>query len=100
FAAYMFIIDWILNRDVVISFSSMMVLPPPSSTLFPYTTLFRSNEQLHRWALSTITCFPNGDAVKSFMKLLAPPVPSILVLEAIWICCFGADDHGTNQLPF
>src|SRR5205807_5218425 len=31
-----------------LSFSFSMIPPPPSSTLFPYTTLFRS----HRWEMS------------------------------------------------
>src|SRR5436305_14062225 len=43
--------------SVVVSFSLfslffLIVRRPPRSTLFPYTTLFRSSERLARWALA------------------------------------------------
>src|SRR5947199_7746001 len=33
------------------SFFFLMIRRPPRSTLFPYTTLFRSNPNQHMWAL-------------------------------------------------
>src|SRR2546430_11797111 len=31
-----------------------MIPPPPRSTLFPYTTLFRSRDALHAWARAAL----------------------------------------------
>src|SRR5438270_11838198 len=37
------------NREMSVSrVSFLMILPPPRSTLFPYTTLFRSDDRRHR----------------------------------------------------
>src|SRR5689334_24825926 len=38
-----------------------MIRPPPSSRLFPYTTLFRSALLVEIWALSTSTCLANHE---------------------------------------
>src|SRR5690606_41252604 len=37
----------ILSHTIVISFFFSLLRRPPRSTLFPYTTLFRSHKQLH-----------------------------------------------------
>src|SRR5436309_6357300 len=40
-----------------------MLRPPPRSTLFPYTTLFRSHDRLHRLEPARIGERPHGDAL-------------------------------------
>src|SRR4029434_11308354 len=37
-----------MSLSVHISFFFLMIRRPPRSTLFPYTTLFRSHAQMHR----------------------------------------------------
>src|SRR5256885_8080798 len=39
-------------RNFVLFFFFLMIRPPPRSTLFPYTTLFRSTVRVSRMALS------------------------------------------------
>src|SRR5438094_1627997 len=39
-------LQWIVSCGVLLFFFFLMVRLPPRSTLFPYTTLFRSNEKI------------------------------------------------------
>src|SRR3712207_9562047 len=62
-----------------------MIRRPPRSTLFPYTTLFRSDqveEQLH-WCDPRLT--PNSDSQQTLVIGIVhhlPPVPIVAKLEA------------------
>src|SRR5438270_10212960 len=56
-----------------------MTRPPPTSTLFPYTTLFRSCRALHRAELSVLSRSVQGilgPARPDLFKTLTPAVPA------------------------
>src|SRR5947208_15761348 len=57
---------------VLLIFSFLMIRRPPRSTLFPYTTLFRSRG---RTARSRDDCRRNGDADSSSTDRTASPGP-------------------------
>src|SRR5437868_14404944 len=52
-------------------FFFLMIRPPPRSTLFPYTTLFRSRD---RYGVT----FQEGEEV--FQRVIATPLTQVLVL--------------------
>src|SRR5438046_5626175 len=48
-----------------------MIPRPPSSTLFPYTTLFRSTPIVHRLEVDLITIRPRPDVVEHLGRRVA-----------------------------
>src|SRR2546430_13329338 len=64
-----------------------MIRPPPSSTLFPYTTLFRSSRHppfvtrhffhaahlLKIWFMVSVTCSVSSERLKPTHKLVSAP---------------------------
>ena len=57
--------------DTLSLFFFLMIRRPPRSTLFPYTTLFRSNASFHGRTLATIT----ATGQPKYQKNFAPLVP-------------------------
>src|SRR5260221_8999839 len=53
---------------ISIFFFFLMIRRPPRSTLFPYTTLFRSNDRNHQHAHQHLRCV---DVLKGYRKLQA-----------------------------
>src|SRR5205807_3580019 len=54
---------------------SLRVRPPPRSTLFPYTTLFRSNSAgFDSWAVSTVEGLPDGNQNIIYSNAYAEPM--------------------------
>src|SRR5574337_2218255 len=43
-----FSLDWFLDVFSSVLFFCLIIRPPPTSTLFPYTTLFRSETRIER----------------------------------------------------
>src|SRR3712207_8276338 len=59
-----------------------MIRRPPRSTLFPYTTLFRSDSGLEHSGTMSVTLIDAGDA-SSRNTRDAPSVPAPVELEAL-----------------
>src|SRR5690606_39887789 len=63
-----------LTPPLLISPFSLFFLttrPPPRSTLFPYTTLFRSNQHTCNLPLQRLGCIPDGHILQIFTLDLA-----------------------------
>src|SRR3712207_9148994 len=50
--------------DTLFLFFFLMIRRPPRSTLFPYTTLFRSSEKKRRWFMLKVTKFYEDNKVR------------------------------------
>src|SRR5438034_4208912 len=48
-----------------------MIRPPPRSTLFPYTTLFRSGHKLDRTSRGLVLAVSSDDAIESLAAIQA-----------------------------
>src|SRR5687767_15300482 len=75
-----------------------MIRRPPRSTLFPYTTLFRSNSA-KRCSLSRT----DSELVGSSMTITFAPTPSAAAICAICSCpvvksCIGRSEEHTSEL--
>src|SRR5699024_11949962 len=65
-----------------------MPRPPPSSTLFPYTTLFRSNQALRE----------SADKANRYANLLMPINANIGWLSYALVAIIGAVDRKSTRL--
>src|SRR2546425_6516955 len=80
-----------------------MIRRPPRSTLFPYTTLFRSGDTSASSLLSEDGCLfntPTGEAVKksrSFGKRTRPPRSQLSQSVSKWSCWIRSEEH-TSEL--
>src|SRR3712207_4847259 len=66
-----------------------MIRRPPRSTLFPYTTLFRSPQRLSRLllvavAVTAVTAFESVGAILVVTLLIVPAATAYLVCERLW----------------
>src|SRR5947209_11535916 len=86
----------------------MMIRHPPSSTLFPYTTLFRSNPTIFQKAMSEGTAY--DDQLRECLETLSDPKEIYLhltrddVIEAcdllrpVWDDGKGKEDRKSTRL--
>src|SRR5256886_11414692 len=73
------IFSYILSKAVLFFFFFLMIRPPPRSTLFPYTTLFRSRASRARAGVRRVrraASVPRGVRARSRRKLPTPAVRS------------------------
>src|SRR3712207_3728212 len=66
-----------------------MIRRPPRSTLFPYTTLFRSPQRLSRLllvavAITAVTAFESVGAILVVTLLIVPAATAYLLCERLW----------------
>src|SRR3712207_9343517 len=66
-----------------------MIRRPPRSTLFPYTTLFRSPQRLSRLllvavAVTAVTAFESVGAILVVTLLIVPAATAYLLCERLW----------------
>src|SRR3712207_7740335 len=82
-------------------FFFLMIRRPPRSTLFPYTTLFRSDD-LRRRARAYATAFEGGDVYYAGKAFLCTAVAGLLAAEGLGIdvCTAGelAIDRKSTRL--
>src|SRR3712207_9052349 len=73
----------------------LMIRRPPRSTLFPYTTLFRSQEMVKDINKNTVDFIPNFDGEEKEPSVLPSRFPNLLVNGSYGI----AVGFATNLAP-
>src|SRR5437870_6880706 len=69
-----------------------MIRPPPRSTLFPYTTLFRSclREERDDLRLITLKEYDVHRQMRFVVKISPHPLPN---RDHLWVVCNGSHPH-------
>src|SRR2546425_12804460 len=71
-----------MSTTLLLVFFFLMIRRPPRSTLFPYTTLFRSQTRAAGAAEEYLRCVPwfglsSDDGVQNCCRLVVPQTPSL-----------------------
>src|SRR2546430_11204860 len=82
--------DWIIYR--VLSFFFLMIRRPPRSTLFPYTTLFRSDIQLGMIDMHDLP----GAITMAWGRAAQLPIPGRVLVGRT--CSFPRSEEHTSEL--
>src|SRR5437899_8731764 len=69
-----------------------MIRPPPSSTLFPYTTLFRSEHPARRFADRVSPVIEHGDVQPDVLEIVERAILDVALDPGI-----GHRDHGDRK---
>src|SRR2546427_3430351 len=81
-------------------FFFLMIRRPPRSTLFPYTTLFRSVLTCALWSGARCEMLPQFDAVSVWSRLAAGELTLFMAVPAIYtklIAAWRSEEH-TSEL--
>src|SRR3712207_9445530 len=84
---------WKMQIERHRSFFFLMIRRPPRSTLFPYTTLFRSDPRAG-WALPAPGALPRTAALEPLATRVLAPNPSPMTLDGTNTYVVGAPGSG------